>query len=98
MLFEAFQPPNKSVTRSAQNFDFFIFHCSLRPESSQELLPTSIAGVLRLRAIKPSVCDSSAKRFAQDDGFVAGLKYSWLDMQTLRDSMSRWWFSNPLSP
>jgi hypothetical protein len=52
-----------------------------RPESSQEHLPTSIAGVLRLRAMKPSVCDRSAKRFAQDDGFVGGLKYSWLDMQ-----------------
>jgi hypothetical protein len=33
-------------------------------------MPTSIAGVLRLRAIKPSVCDSSAKRYAQDDGFA----------------------------
>src|ERR1700746_3588565 len=41
----------------------------------------STAGVLRLRAIKLSVCDRSAKRFAQDDAFVAGLKYSWLDMQ-----------------
>jgi hypothetical protein len=64
--------------------DFFIFRCSLRPESSQEHLPTSIAGVLRLRAIKPSVCDRSAKRFAQDDGFVGGLKYSRLDMQKTR--------------
>jgi len=34
----------------------------------------STAEVLRLRAIKPSVCDRSAKRFAQDDGFVGGLK------------------------
>jgi hypothetical protein len=33
-----------------------------------------MAGVLRLRAIKFSVCDRSAKRFAQDDGFVGGLK------------------------
>jgi hypothetical protein len=46
----------------------------LRPESSQEHLPTRIAGVLRLRAIKFSVCDKSARRFAQDDGFVGGLK------------------------
>jgi hypothetical protein len=46
----------------------------LRSENFQEHLPTSIAGVLRLRAIKPSVCDRSAKRFAQDDGFVGGLK------------------------
>jgi hypothetical protein len=30
----------------------------------------SILGVLRLRAIEPPVCDRSAKRFAQDDGFV----------------------------
>jgi hypothetical protein len=37
-------------------------------------LPTSIAGVLRLRAIKLSVYDRSAKRFAQDDGFVGGLE------------------------
>jgi hypothetical protein len=34
---------------------FFIFRFSLRPEISQEHLPTGIAGVLRLRAIKPSV-------------------------------------------
>jgi hypothetical protein len=34
----------------------------------------SYAEVLRLRAIKPTVCDRSAKRFAQDDGFVAGLE------------------------
>jgi hypothetical protein len=47
----------------------------------------SILGVLRLRAIKPSVCDRSAKRFAKDDGFVGGLKglkYSQLDMQKTR--------------
>jgi hypothetical protein len=46
----------------------------VRPESSQEHLPTSIAGVLRLRAIKPSVCDRTAKRFAQDDGFVVSFR------------------------
>ena len=34
----------------------------------------SIAGVLRLRAIKPSVCRRSARRSAQDDGFVRGLE------------------------
>jgi len=34
----------------------------------------STAEVLRLRAIKPSVYERSAKRFAQDDGFVGGLK------------------------
>jgi hypothetical protein len=46
----------------------------LWPESSQEHLPTKIAGVLRLRALRPSVRDRSAKRFAQDDGFVGGLE------------------------
>src|ERR1700760_2317109 len=49
--------------------DLFIFRCRSRPESSQEHLPTSIAGVLRLRGINPSLCDRSARRFAQDDGF-----------------------------
>ena len=43
-------------------------------KAPKSLLPTSIAGVLRLRAIKPSVRDISAKRFAQDDGFVGGLE------------------------
>jgi hypothetical protein len=61
--------------------DFLSSGVSLRLESSQEQLQTSIAGVLRLRAINSSVCDRSAKRFAQDDGFVGGLKYSWLDMR-----------------
>jgi hypothetical protein len=51
-----------------------------RPESSQEHLPTNIAGVLRLRAIKLSVYDRAAKRFAQDDGFVGGLKCNWLNI------------------
>jgi hypothetical protein len=55
----------------------FIFSCSSRPESCQEHLLTSIAEVLRLRALKLSVCDRSAQRFAQDDGFVGGLKYKW---------------------
>jgi hypothetical protein len=64
-------PPPQTETCAC---DFFIFRCGSRPESSQEHLPTSIAGVLRLRAIKPSVCDRSAKRFAQDDGFVGGLE------------------------
>ena len=62
--------------------DSFIFSCSLRPGSSQEHLPTSIAGVpstgsgqaLRLRAINPSVCDRSVRRFAQDDDFIGGLE------------------------
>jgi hypothetical protein len=58
--------------RRSEFVTFFIFRCSLRVESSQEHLPTSIAGVLRLRDIKHSVCDRSAKRFAQDDGFVKG--------------------------
>jgi hypothetical protein len=43
-------------------------------ESSEEHLPTSIAGVLRLRAISRPLCNRSARRFAQDDGFVGGEK------------------------
>jgi hypothetical protein len=56
----------------------------LRPESSQEHLPTDFAGVLRLRAINFPVYDGSATRFAQDDGFVGGSKYNRLDMQKTR--------------
>jgi hypothetical protein len=52
--------------------DFFDLACSLWLESWEEHLPTSIAGVLRLRAISRPLCDRSARRFAQDDGFVGG--------------------------
>jgi hypothetical protein len=38
------------------------------------MVKISALGVLRLRAVKPSVYDRSAKRFAQDDGFVGVLK------------------------
>ena len=69
-----------------------MFLCSSRPESPLEHLPTSIAGVLRLRAVKPSVYDRSAKRFAQDDGFVGGLrglKYSMIGYaETRKDRKS----------
>ncbi len=54
--------------------DFFKFPCSLWPESSEEHLPTSIAGVLRLRAINPLLCERPARRFAQDDAFLVGCK------------------------
>ncbi len=61
--------------------DFFNFPDSLWPESSEEHLPASIAGVLRLRAINPLLCDRSAGRFAptarrgrQDDAFPEGTK------------------------
>jgi hypothetical protein len=39
-------------------------------ETSEEHLPTSIAGVLRLRAKSRPLCDRFARRFAQDDGFL----------------------------
>src|SRR5580704_9288106 len=55
--------------------DFFDLACSLWLESWEEHLPTSIAGVLRLRAISRPLCDRSARRFAQDDGFVGGEKH-----------------------
>src|SRR5216683_1936900 len=35
---------------------------------------TSILGVLRLRAVNPLLGDTSARRFAQDDGLVGVLK------------------------
>jgi hypothetical protein len=63
--------------------------CHLRPESSQEHLPTNIAGVLRLRALNPSVWDRSAKRFAQDDGFFRRLECSWFDWQQTREDRKR---------
>src|SRR5580700_8211581 len=55
--------------------DFFDLACSLWLESWEEHLPTSIAGVLRLRAISRPLCDRCARRFAQDDGFVGGEKH-----------------------
>jgi hypothetical protein len=42
-------------------------------KSSEQYLPTSIAGVLRLR-YKTSLWDRYARRFAQDDGLVRVLK------------------------
>jgi len=44
----------------------------------------SILGVLRLRATSAVSRDRSVRRSAQDDDFVGGLKYSWLDMQKTR--------------
>jgi hypothetical protein len=51
--------------------DFFNF---LWPESCEEHLPVSIAGVLRLRAVSPVLSDRSSRRFAQDDDSVVGIK------------------------
>src|ERR1700744_6296786 len=51
--------------------DFFNL---LWPESCEEHLPISIAGVLRLRAASPVLNDRSARRFAQDDDSVVGIK------------------------
>jgi hypothetical protein len=39
-------------------------------ENFEKHLPINMTEVLRLRAINSSACDSSAKRFAQDDGFA----------------------------
>jgi len=87
MPFAPFQPPKPALGGSATVFargprtrTGSILRCpaarstDLGMESSQEHLPTSIAEVLRLRAIKPSVCNRAAKRFAQDDDFVGALK------------------------
>src|ERR1700720_2138058 len=69
--------PQISPLRSAPvgACDFFNLACSLWLESSEGHLPTNIAGVLRLRAISRPLCDRSARRFAQDDGFVEGEKH-----------------------
>src|ERR1700760_3905472 len=61
------------VARSRRACDFFISGAVCGRKAPKSILPTGIAGVLRLRATKPSVCDRSAMRFAQDDGFVWGL-------------------------
>jgi hypothetical protein len=53
---------------------FLNLACSSWLENFEEHVLTIIAGVLRLRAISRSLCDRSARRFAQDDGFVGGLK------------------------
>src|SRR5580692_2941070 len=65
----------KSGYASVGACDFFDLACSLWLESWEEHLPTSIAGVLRLRAISRPLCDRCARRFAQDDGFVGGKKH-----------------------
>ena len=44
------------------------------PENPEAHVPTSILGVLRLRAINPLLSDRSARRFAQDDGFVVSFE------------------------
>jgi hypothetical protein len=50
------------------------FLISSWPESCEEHVPISIAGVLRLRAVSPVLSDPSARRFAQDDDSVVGIK------------------------
>ena len=54
--------------------DFFDFFQVLWPESCEEHRPTTILGVLRLRARNPLLSDRSARRFAQDDGPVGVLR------------------------
>ena len=59
--------------------DFFISRCRLRPESSQEHLPGSIAGVLRLRAINPLFSIDLRSASLRMTTLLGGLQYSWLD-------------------
>ena len=47
---------------------------SIRQEALPGFLRLRSGQALRLRAIKPSVCERSARRFAQDDDFVGGLE------------------------
>ena len=44
----------------------------------------STAEVLRLRATSAVSRDPSVRRSAQDDDFVGGLEYNWLNMQKTR--------------
>jgi hypothetical protein len=52
----------------------FYLACSLWLESYEQHLLISTAGVLRLRAIGRPLCESSARRFTQDDGFAGRLE------------------------
>jgi hypothetical protein len=72
--------PCATLRSEAVTFDF---PHSLWSESLEEHLPTSMAGVLRLRAVNPSLCDGSTRRFAQDDDFVEWPK-TWLGVQKTR--------------
>jgi len=68
------------VTRAifeALRSEFVTLYSSLQfvTESSREHLPTRIAEVLRLRAMSPSVWNRSARRCAQDDGFVEEVEH-----------------------
>jgi hypothetical protein len=45
---------------------------------------SSTAEVLRLRATSAVSLDPSVRRSAQDDGFVGGLEYNWLNMAPSR--------------
>ncbi len=65
---------NQRSQRRASDFVPHLMDGYLWPESSEEHLPKNIAGVLRLRAVAPSLCDRFATRSAQDDGWVRALK------------------------
>jgi hypothetical protein len=67
-----FAPGRKSGCALVGARDFFGLTYSLWLKSSEEHLTKVIAGVLRLRATSRPLCDRSARRFAQDDGFVGG--------------------------
>ena len=58
---------NRSWGKNSRSLHSASSRCSLRPESSRKHLIVRIAGVLRLRAVSHSLCDRSARRFAQDD-------------------------------
>ena len=53
-------------------------------KSSEQHGKLSTAEVLRLRAPSAVSPDPPVRRFAQDDGFVGGLEYNWLNMQKTR--------------
>jgi hypothetical protein len=75
VLFGAFRPPkaqfcSQSRERTVAGVPSAGFNGGKGAKGTSRI---STLGVLRLRATKPSVCDRSAKRSAQEDGFVAGV-------------------------
>ena len=93
MLLGAFQPPtpdNRILLRYALEWSGVLL-CVLDPrerhwrprwlKSSERHGSIKPAEVLRLRATSAVSPDPSVRCSAQDDGFVGGLEYNWLNMQ-----------------
>jgi hypothetical protein len=93
MLLGAFRPQTtteykKSQTPSGARPSKIVFSGFGGRKAPNSMGKISTLEVLRLRATKLSVCDKSAKRFAQDDGFVGGLEIHWLDIHRKSQRLS----------